>query len=108
MTIFKLVLSFDGSGTNVFNRTESVGVKALTYNTSDTLTDPTTVKITIYKPDETVALAQTDMSKDSTGTYHYNYAIASDADTGLWNASIETVTTDYTVKNIMFLVTEII
>lgn len=108
MTLYKIVLTFDGSGTSVFNQTETVGVKALIYTTADVLDDPTTVKITIYKPDETVALAQTDMTKDETGTYHYNYTIASDADTGLWNVSIEALTTDYTVKNIMFKVMEII
>ena len=40
------------------------------------LTDPTTMTITIWKPDGTLDVDAVVMNKDSTGKYHYWYTIS--------------------------------
>lgn len=42
------------------------------------LADPTTVTISIKKPDGTMAITAQDMTKDSEGVYSYVYAIPSE------------------------------
>lgn len=49
--------------------------------------DPTTVVISIKKPDDTLDVTDTPMLSDVAGTYYYDYAIASD--TGLYYASVK-------------------
>lgn len=51
------------------------------------LTDPVSITCGFIKSDDTV-IAGAAMTKDSTGLYHYNYAIPSDAVQGVWTVKI--------------------
>ena len=63
----------------------------ITATITDTITgdpvDPSTVAISIKKPDDTLAITDAAMSSDVAGTYYYDYTIASD--TGYYHASIK-------------------
>lgn len=64
--------------------------------------DPgTAVRITITDPCGTIITDSQDMTKDSTGTYSYNYAIPSNAPYGQWTVSISAITDNYTAKEDM-------
>jgi len=59
----------------VFENGETV-ICSCTVKNGSTLTDPdTSMKITITDPDGTAAVDSKDMTKDSTGTYHYDYTV---------------------------------
>ena len=51
------------------------------------LADPDTVVISIKKPDGTLDITDAAMTKSATGTYYYDYTIASD--TGFYYASVK-------------------
>ncbi len=57
----------------VFENGETV-ICSCTVKNGSTLTDPdTSMKITIVDPEGTTAVDAQTMTKDSTGTYHYDY-----------------------------------
>ncbi len=59
-----------------------------TKNNSGTLTDPaTSMKITIYNPRNNIQVSAAAMTKDSTGTYHYDYTPSSNAVTGTYKVT---------------------
>ena len=60
------------------------------------LTDPNSITCGYIQPDGT-AVAAAAMTKDSTGIYHFNYAIAADAIQGVWRPKV-TATTGTLVK----------
>ncbi|MEA1957611.1 MAG: hypothetical protein U9N01_04570 [Euryarchaeota archaeon] len=60
-------------------------------NVKGTLIDPDTIVITIIDPEETVKTDAQNMTKDSTGKYHYDYLLADDALVGDWKTEIEAV-----------------
>ena len=65
--------------------------------------DPTTVKITINKPDGSVAQAAADMENPETGSYYYDYTIA--ADVGTYRYSVNATTSSrVTIKKDVFVV----
>jgi hypothetical protein len=55
----------------------------------DNLLDPTSIKITIYDPDDTVKVDAEDMSKVSTGIYEYDWQ--SDDNDGVGTYKVKTV-----------------
>lgn len=72
----------------------------ITYRVDGTLTDPTSVKISVMDPlgDTIVTLATA--TRDSTGRYHYSYPFAADAITGnytfTWSITVGAVVSTYT------------
>jgi uncharacterized protein YfaS (alpha-2-macroglobulin family) len=66
---------------------ETLRINAQITDSAGDPTDPTTVTISIKKPDGTLDVTDAAMSSDVAGTYYYDYAIASD--TGLYYASVE-------------------
>ena len=64
---------------------QSVEVRAV----NKALTDPDTIVITIIDPKETVQVSAQAMTNDSTGKYHYDYLIATDAEKGKWKTEIK-------------------
>lgn len=69
-----------------FQRAETVVCSILVKTTAGVLVDPaTSMKIDITNPVGTSVVTATAMTKDSTGTYHYDYQPASDAVLGTYN-----------------------
>ena len=61
-----------------YTRGETVICSVTVKNSSGTLVDPTTsMKITITHQNSTVEVNEQAMTKDSTGTYHYDWATTS-------------------------------
>ena len=71
---------------DLFQRAETVICSILVKNSADTLTDPaTSMVIEITDPEgRYVVAAATAMTKDTTGTYHYDYTPASNAVLGVY------------------------
>ena len=70
---------------------DTVLIRAYVYNLAGTLTDPTSVTIDIYNPDDTKKVDGGTTTKTSTGIYEYYYhkgesAVAMDA--GRWRGVI--------------------
>lgn len=58
-------------------------------NSNSVLTDAnSTPTITIYDPNRTEQVVEASMIKDSTGAYHYNYTVPSDATSGMWETVV--------------------
>ena len=87
---------------------ETIRLKAAITKVSDgTAVDPTTVKITINKPDGSVAQAVADMTNDAVGSYYYDYTIATDI--GTYHYSINATTgARVTIEKDVFVVDEAI
>ena len=61
----------------LFQKGETI-ICSITVKDGATLTDPaTSMNISIYDPQGGINISSTAMTKDSTGTYHYDYATAS-------------------------------
>ena len=71
----------------VYQAGETLRITAAITDSAGDPTDPTTVVISIKKPDGTHDITDTVMSSDVAGTYYYDYAIPSD--TGLYYASVK-------------------
>lgn len=55
-------------------------VCSITIKDAGVLTDPaTSITVTVYDPSNTAVVSAQAMSKDSTGTYHYNYTSSASA-----------------------------
>ena len=64
---------------------ESLRITATITDITKAAADPTTVVISIKKPDGTMDATNAAMSSDVSGTYYYDYAIPSD--TGMYYSS---------------------
>lgn len=71
----------------------------ITYKVDGTLTDPTSVKISVIDPLGETLVTLATATHDSTGQYHYDYTFASDAITGdytfTWSITVGAVVTTY-------------
>lgn len=68
---------------------ETITLKATVKDTDRALTNPTTsITITVKDSDGTTKVDAQAMTNDSTGKYHYDYAIPADATTGVWNVEV--------------------
>ena len=68
---------------------ETIKIKATIKDEDGTLTDPTTITVTIEDPNGTKQVDGATMTKESTGVYCYYYTLADDAVTGLWTIEVE-------------------
>jgi uncharacterized protein YfaS (alpha-2-macroglobulin family) len=75
--------------TEIYYQGETVGLKATVKDADGTLTDPSTVTITIVDPTGTEKVTDSAMTKKSTGIYQYDYTIASDAVAGIWTSEVK-------------------
>lgn len=66
---------------------ESLRLTATIVDTAGAAADPTTVTISVKKPDGTMAVTDSAMTKDAVGSYHYDYTIASDS--GTYSAEVK-------------------
>lgn len=77
---------------DLFQRTETVVCSLTIKDSTGTLVDPdTSIKVTVTDPDGTAVVDDQAMSKDDTGTYHYDYTPDSDADLGPYVVRYKTV-----------------
>lgn len=84
---------------------ETIRLNATITNAAGEAVDPTTVQITINKPDGSVGQAATDMETPETGSYHYDYTIA--ADVGAYHYSVTATTSPrVTIAKDLFVVEE--
>jgi len=91
----------------IYQAGETIRLKATITDTDDAAADPTIVKITINKPDESVAQAEADMTKEATGSYYYDYTIATDV--GAYHYSVKATTgARITIEKDVFVVDEAI
>jgi hypothetical protein len=67
--------------TNIFQTGETTRITATIVNANGDAVDPTTVVISISKPDGTLAVSAQAMTKAATGSYYYDYAIGTDVGT---------------------------
>lgn len=58
---------------------ETVRITATIIDSDSAAADPSTTKISIEKPDGTLAVDGTAMTKSETGSYYYDYTLTSDA-----------------------------
>jgi hypothetical protein len=66
---------------------ESLRIAAEIVDTDDVAVDPTTVVISIGKPDRSLDITEAAMTKSETGSYYYDYTIASD--TGVYYIAVK-------------------
>ncbi len=60
-------------------------------DTDGALVDATSIAITIIDPEGTAQVSAAAMTNDSTGKYHYDYLIATDAEKGEWQTEVKAV-----------------
>lgn len=65
----------------VYQTTETITLKATITDSAGAAADPTTVVISVMKPDGTLDVDGVAMTKDLVGSYHYDYTIPSDIGT---------------------------
>ncbi len=96
----------DYSDLTTYKRGSTYICKAVVTNPdTGALVDPTSITCGFTKPDGSAVVAAA-MSKDSTGTYHFDYAIAADAPQGVWRPVVTSSTgTRVKVSESEFLVT---
>lgn len=91
----------------IYQAGETIRLNAAITNTAGEAVDPTTVQVTINKPDESVAQAATDMTNNAVGSYYYDYTIA--ADVGTYHYSVKATTgLRVTIAKDVFVVNEAI
>lgn len=73
--------------TETYQTGETIRLTAVITDSAGDPADPTTVVISIKKPDGALDVTDVAMSSDVSGTYYYDYTIA--ADTGLYYASVK-------------------
>lgn len=69
----------------------TIKIWAYTYDESDTLSDPTSVKITIYSPTGTTLVDGSAMTKSETGKYYYYYRTTASSARGFYPCQVEVV-----------------
>lgn len=68
---------------------ETITLKATVKDTDRALANPTTsITVTVKDPAGTTKVDAQAMTNDSTGKYHYDYAIPSDATAGEWDVEV--------------------
>ena len=86
----------------------TVRVLAYSYDDADALVDPTTsIKVTIYDPDDTKLIDGVAMTKESKGVYSYFYKTTVTSKTGRWRGEVVVIDgvtpNDYTsIGNFVF------
>jgi len=86
---------------------ETIRLNAAITNAAGEAVNPTTVLITINKPDGSVGQAATAMANPETGSYNYDYLIATDI--GAYHYSVKATTgTRITIEKDVFVVDEAI
>ena len=92
-----------------FQRAETVEILGHTYNYDDELTAQDELRVTVYAPDGTEALASTIMTNLALGEYFYNYTLDSDAALGIWTVKIVAIVgVISTIENDFFKVIAVI
>jgi len=88
-----------------FQRAETVVCSILIKTTAEVLTDPaTSIKIDITNSIGTAVVTATAMTRDSAGTYHYDYQPAADALKGIYHVKYTaTDGTRITIQNDSFV-----
>ena len=66
---------------------ETIRITATIVDTAGSAVDPTTVVVSVAKPDGTVAVTDQTMTKSATGSYYYDYTAPTD--TGIYTASVK-------------------
>ena len=66
---------------------ETVRITAAIVDTAGSAVDPSTVVISVAKPDGTVDITDQAMTKSATGSYYYDYTAPTD--TGIYTASVK-------------------
>ena len=75
-----------------YQRGSTVRLKVNIYDASGALYDPdTSVKVSVTDPDGTEKLTATDMTKESTGKYYYDWQTASDYTIGAYKQKVTSV-----------------
>lgn len=62
----------------VYQPGETLRLTATIIDTDGAAVDPTAVTVSVKKPDSTMAVTDSAMTKSETGSYYYDYTIASD------------------------------
>ena len=70
---------------------ETMRQNVVVQDVNGALVDPDTIVMSIVDPAETVKIDAQTMTKDSTGKYHYDYLLATDAVTGKWTTEVKAV-----------------
>lgn len=84
---------------------ETIRLNAAITNVAGAAVNPTTVNITINKPDGSVAQASTAMENPETGSYYYDYTITTDV--GAYHYSVKATSgTRVTIEKDVFVVDE--
>ena len=66
---------------------ETVRLNATITDSSGNLSDPSTVRIKVNKPDGTEAVPSSDMTRSDVGLYYYDYVIPNDLGKYRWNVT---------------------
>ena len=72
--------------TELYQAGETIRITAAITDDAGDPADPTTVVISVKKPDGSLDITSVSMSSDVAGTYYYDYTIPSD--TGMYSASV--------------------
>jgi uncharacterized protein YfaS (alpha-2-macroglobulin family) len=84
---------------------ETITLNATVKTTARALVNPTTsITITVKDPDGTTKVDAQAMSNDSTGKYHYDYAIPSDATVGEWDVEVIASSGNPSIERYTFIV----
>jgi len=68
---------------------ETITIEAIVKDTDRALSNPSTsIVVSVKDPDGVTKVDEQAMSNDSTGMYHYDYAIPSDAVVGVWDVQV--------------------
>lgn len=89
----------------IFQRNETIICSIVIKDANSDLADPeTSIMIDIINQEETIVVNATAMTRDSIGTYHYDYNPASDAMLGLYHVKYTAIDgTRITIKNDSFI-----
>lgn len=89
-----------------YYRGETFQQKAHVTDIDDADVDPSTIKITIEDSAGVKKVTEQAMAKDSTGYYHYDYDIPSDAELGQWITEVVADKTQIAIEHDAFIVME--
>lgn len=85
---------------------ETIRITVEVKDNDDIPTDPSSITISIYDPDNTAKVSDADMTKESVGEYYYDYAIGETEKTGIWKAIVEAAIGTSTTKDIILFMVE--
>lgn len=81
---------------------ETIRLKAAITDVNDVVASPTTVKISINKPNGVAAVESADMINPSAGSYYYDYLIPSDEGTYSWKTVATGASSRVTIVKSLF------